>query len=53
MEFGSEQQKEKWIQPFVTGDRVGCFALSEPGNHFIVYVFINLDSQVLGWMMCK
>jgi butyryl-CoA dehydrogenase len=32
MEFGTEQQKEKWVKPFVGGDRVGCFALSEPGN---------------------
>ncbi|KAL7648935.1 UNVERIFIED_CONTAM: hypothetical protein RMT77_000870 [Armadillidium vulgare] len=30
--FGSEAIKEKWIPPFTTGDRVGCFALSEPGN---------------------
>lgn len=30
--FGNEKQKEEWITPFTTGDRVGCFALSEPGN---------------------
>ena len=30
--FGSEAQKEQWIRPFTTGDRVGCFALSEPGE---------------------
>lgn len=30
--FGNEKQKEKYITPFTTGDRVGCFALSEPGN---------------------
>lgn len=30
--FGNKEQKEKFIPPFVTGDRVGCFALSEPGN---------------------
>ncbi|ROT83746.1 short-chain specific acyl-CoA dehydrogenase, mitochondrial [Penaeus vannamei] len=30
--FGSEEQKHQWITPFTTGERVGCFALSEPGN---------------------
>ncbi|XP_017779452.1 PREDICTED: short-chain specific acyl-CoA dehydrogenase, mitochondrial [Nicrophorus vespilloides] len=30
--FGNKAQKEKYIKPFATGDRVGCFALSEPGN---------------------
>lgn len=30
--FGSAKQKEEWITPFTTGERIGCFALSEPGN---------------------
>ncbi|KAF8792776.1 Short-chain specific acyl-CoA dehydrogenase like protein [Argiope bruennichi] len=30
--FGSAPLKEKYMKPFVNGDRVGCFALSEPGN---------------------
>uniref|UniRef100_A0A0A9XD73 Short-chain specific acyl-CoA dehydrogenase, mitochondrial n=1 Tax=Lygus hesperus TaxID=30085 RepID=A0A0A9XD73_LYGHE len=30
--FGSEKQKEEFISPFCDGSRVGCFALSEPGN---------------------
>ncbi|XP_057674712.1 short-chain specific acyl-CoA dehydrogenase, mitochondrial isoform X1 [Corythoichthys intestinalis] len=32
LKFGSEDQKQKWIPPFTDGQRVGCFALSEPGN---------------------
>lgn len=32
MYFGNAAQKEKFIKPFVDGNRVGCFALSEPGN---------------------
>ncbi|KAJ6659137.1 hypothetical protein lerEdw1_019440 [Lerista edwardsae] len=32
LKFGSEEQKHKWISPFVSGDKIGCFALSEPGN---------------------
>ncbi|XP_046386511.1 short-chain specific acyl-CoA dehydrogenase, mitochondrial [Ischnura elegans] len=30
--FGNKEQKEKFVRPFTNGDRVGCFALSEPGN---------------------
>ncbi|XP_044529880.1 short-chain specific acyl-CoA dehydrogenase, mitochondrial [Gracilinanus agilis] len=30
--FGSQEQKQKWISPFTSGDKIGCFALSEPGN---------------------
>uniref|UniRef100_A0A671XPV0 Short-chain specific acyl-CoA dehydrogenase, mitochondrial n=1 Tax=Sparus aurata TaxID=8175 RepID=A0A671XPV0_SPAAU len=32
LKFGSEEQKREWITPFTTGEKVGCFALSEPGN---------------------
>ncbi|KAJ8982574.1 hypothetical protein NQ317_005045 [Molorchus minor] len=30
--WGTPEQKEKFIRPFTDGDKVGCFALSEPGN---------------------
>ncbi|XP_037341386.1 short-chain specific acyl-CoA dehydrogenase, mitochondrial [Pungitius pungitius] len=29
---GTEEQKKQWITPFTTGEKVGCFCLSEPGN---------------------
>ncbi|XP_076842754.1 short-chain specific acyl-CoA dehydrogenase, mitochondrial [Brachyhypopomus gauderio] len=32
LRFGTEEQKRQWIVPFTTGEKVGCFALSEPGN---------------------
>ncbi|XP_066507203.1 short-chain specific acyl-CoA dehydrogenase, mitochondrial [Hoplias malabaricus] len=32
LKFGTEEQKKQWISPFTTGEKVGCFALSEPGN---------------------
>lgn len=32
LKFGNEEQKKQWITPFSTGEKVGCFALSEPGN---------------------
>nr|XP_020480791.1 short-chain specific acyl-CoA dehydrogenase, mitochondrial [Monopterus albus] len=32
LKFGTEEQKKQWITPFTTGEKVGCFALSEPGN---------------------
>ena len=30
--YGTEAQKEKWLSPFLDGNKVGCFALSEPGE---------------------
>lgn len=30
--FGNDKQKDKYISPFTSGDKIGCFALSEPGN---------------------
>lgn len=32
MDFGTDAQKQQFVEPFCGGDRVGCFALSEPGN---------------------
>jgi alkylation response protein AidB-like acyl-CoA dehydrogenase len=29
-EFGSEEQKEKYLKPLASGEKLGCFALSEP-----------------------
>ena len=31
LKFGTDKQKESFIRPFGTGERVGSFALSEPG----------------------
>lgn len=30
--FGSEEVKEKFVSPYATGENIGCFGLSEPGN---------------------
>ena len=30
--FGNKAQKEEWVAPFVSGEKVGAFCLSEPGN---------------------
>jgi len=30
--FGSEEQKRQFLAPYASGERLGCFALSEPGN---------------------
>lgn len=32
LKFGNTAQKEKYITPFTQGVKIGCFALSEPGN---------------------
>lgn len=34
LKYGTEEQKKKWLTPFCSGERVGCFALSEPGIYF-------------------
>jgi len=30
--FGNEEQKQKHLAPFTTGENIGCFGLTEPGN---------------------
>ena len=30
--FANDAQKEVWLKPFASGEKLGCFALSEPGN---------------------
>ncbi|KAG8272801.1 hypothetical protein J6590_033458 [Homalodisca vitripennis] len=32
LKFGNQKQKENFITPFANGVKIGCFALSEPGN---------------------
>jgi butyryl-CoA dehydrogenase len=32
LKYGTEAQKQAYLQPFVNGERIGCFGLSEPGN---------------------
>ena len=29
-EYGTEEQKQKWLRPLVDGSKVGCFSLTEP-----------------------
>jgi butyryl-CoA dehydrogenase len=31
-EFGTDEQKEKFLKPLAKGEKLGCFALSEPGH---------------------
>ena len=31
LKYGNDKQKKDWVEPFATGTRIGCFALSEPG----------------------
>ncbi|XP_005178329.2 short-chain specific acyl-CoA dehydrogenase, mitochondrial [Musca domestica] len=32
LNFGTEEQKKKYIPPYTTGEQIACFQLSEPGN---------------------
>ncbi|MCV5639146.1 acyl-CoA dehydrogenase family protein, partial [Escherichia coli] len=31
LQYGTEEQKRRWVPPLARGERVGCFALTEPG----------------------
>lgn len=45
IKFGTEEQKKKFVTPFTTGERVGCFALSEPGWCLLVKLYSCLKDQ--------
>jgi butyryl-CoA dehydrogenase len=30
--FATDAQKDQWLKPYASGEKLGCFALSEPGN---------------------
>jgi len=32
MRYATAEQKEQWLRPFASGQKLGCFGLSEPGN---------------------
>lgn len=32
LDYGTDSQKEKFLKPLATGEKLGCFALSEPGT---------------------
>lgn len=33
-EFGTEEQKQKYLRPLVDGSKIGCYGLTEPGRRF-------------------
>ena len=32
LSYGTEEQRQEWLVPYASGQRLGCFGLSEPGN---------------------
>lgn len=32
IKWGTTEQKKRFLAPFISGEQIGCFALSEPGN---------------------
>lgn len=32
LKYGNDEQREKYLKPFAAGQKLGCFALSEPNN---------------------
>jgi len=55
--FGTEQQKQKYLIPFIRGEHIGCFALTEPdagsdvGNMSTTAV-LDGDSYILNGTKC-
>lgn len=40
--IGNEEQKEKWLRGFTSGNKIGAFALSETSKNCLSHVFIYL-----------
>ncbi len=32
LRFGTDEQKDRWLRPLASGQKLGCFCLSEPGT---------------------
>src|ERR1051326_7389876 len=43
--FGSEAQRKRWLPPLIQGEKVGCFAITEPdaGSDVETADFLALD----------
>lgn len=41
--FGNDKQKEQFISPFTNGQKIGCFALSEPGKLSLAVKVVTYD----------
>lgn len=37
--FGNDKQKKEFITPFTTGEKIGCFGLSEPGTNILINTY--------------
>lgn len=44
--FGTDAQKEQYVRPLLTGTKIGCFSLSEPGTHTHVREFFCFASDL-------
>lgn len=53
--FGNENQKEKYIKPFTSGKKIGCFALSEPGKiaAFIYFTVVFISVKDVDIIICN
>jgi butyryl-CoA dehydrogenase len=51
--FGTEEQKRAWLPPLATGDKLGCFALSEPeaGSDAAAQKAIATPIDGGGWLL--
>ena len=50
--FGSHDLKTEHVTPFVTGEQIGCFGLSEPGIMVMLsHVESHVDSHVESFLL--
>lgn len=50
--WATPAQKEVFQEPYLHGDRVGCFALSEPGMCYVVYIEVYFSKKKLNIWIC-
>ncbi len=52
LRHGDEAQKEKWIPPLISGEKIGCFAISEPNSGSdMMSMKSNVKPDGDGWIL--
>ena len=49
LKFGTEEQKKKFVPAFARGEKIGCFALSEPGQDIEIKGASKICTYTIVW----